>query len=80
MCTLSLAVNNRGLSVCVIICGLPCQFYASANTVTFRLRHQVIASLDAHIQLPVTRSAAITCAEDGEEISDLYQILQITKA
>jgi hypothetical protein len=43
--------------------------------VTFHLRHQVTASLHAHIQLPVTRSAVIKCAEDGEEISDWYQIL-----
>jgi len=80
MCTLSLTVNIRELSVCVIICGLSCQFYASANTATFHLRHQVTASLHARIQLPVTRSASIKCAADGEEISDCCQILQTSKA
>jgi len=80
MCTFCLNVNVRGLSVCVIICGLPCQFYASANSVTFHLRHQVTASLHAGIQLPVTRSASVKCAADGEEMGDLYKILQTSKA
>ena len=77
---LSLTVNIRRSTVCAIICGLACQFSASVNKVTFHLRHQVTVSLRAHIQFPVTRSASIKCAEDGEEINDLYQILQVSKA